>query len=141
MTTGLLRGALGELVRSVRIGYPGFERAYGMPMWRYVTEHNPAAGVEFDAAMTQASTIVNPSIAQAPDLGIVRSVVDIGGGQGGLLRALLVRHPHIEQAILFDRPTVIDQVRAATGHTCDGRIEVVGGTSFRPFPPARMPMS
>jgi Dimerisation domain len=37
MTSGLMRGALGELVHSVRTGQPGFERAFGMPMWRYAT--------------------------------------------------------------------------------------------------------
>lgn len=134
MTSGLMRGALGELVHSVRTGQPGFERVYGMPMWRYVTEHNPAAGAEFNAAMTQASTMVNPSLAQAADLSGVRSVVDIGGGQGGLVRALLACHPGIQHAIVFDRPSVIDQVQLAQDPTPDERVQLVTGDFFAAVP-------
>src|SRR5882757_6575187 len=38
MTCGLMHGAFTELVHTVRTGEPGFERAYGMPMWRHLTE-------------------------------------------------------------------------------------------------------
>ena len=134
MTAGLMRGALGELVHSLRTGQPGFERAYGMPMWRYVTERNPAAGSQFNAAMTQASAVVNPSVARAVDWSGVRSVVDVGGGQGGLLRALLACHPGIRHAILFDRPSVIDQLRAAGDTTRDERLELVAGDFFSTVP-------
>jgi hypothetical protein len=134
MTSGLMRGALGELVHSVQTGQPGFERAYGMPMWRYLSEHNPVAGAQFNAAMTQASAVVNLSLAQAADLSGVHSVVDIGGGQGGLLRALLAYHAGIEHAILFDRPSVIGQLRAA-GHTApDERIQLMAGDFFSTVP-------
>jgi len=134
MTSGLMRGAWGELMHSVQTGQPGFERAYGMPMWRYVSEHNPAAGAQFNAAMTQASAVVNPSVAQAADLSGVRSVVDIGGGQGGLLRALLAAHPGIAHAILFDRPSVIDQLRAAGHPAPEDRIQLVAGDFFSTVP-------
>ncbi|MBV8994529.1 MAG: hypothetical protein JO287_12720 [Pseudonocardiales bacterium] len=99
-----------------------------------MTEHNPAAGAQFNAAMTQASAVVNPSIAQAMDLFGVRSVVDIGGGQGGLLRALLACHPGIQHAILFDRPTVVDQVRATEDTTHDERLQLVAGNFFETVP-------
>lgn len=134
MTSGLMRGAMGELVHSVRTGQPGFERVYGMPMWPYVTEHNPAAGAVFNAAMTQASTMVNPSLAQAADLSGVRSVVDIGGGQGGLARAMLACHPGIQHAIVFDRPCVIDQVQLPQGAAPDERVQLVAGDFFTTVP-------
>lgn len=134
MTCGLMRGALGELLHSVRTGQPGFAQVYGVPMWRYITEHSPAVGVQFNAAMTQASTVVNPSIAQAMDLSGVHSVVDIGGGQGELLRALLAHHLNIERAILFDQPVVLDQVRAAQGLRPDQRLQLVAGDFFSAVP-------
>jgi hypothetical protein len=134
MAGGLARGASGELVHGVQTGQPGFERGYGIPMWRYLTEHNPAAGAQFNAAMTQASTAVNSSLAQAADLPGVRSVVDVGGGQGGLLRAWLARHPGIEHAILVDQPHVIDQVRAAWGPTSNERLQLVAGHFFSAVP-------
>lgn len=134
MGSGLMRGALGELVHTVRTGQPGFERVYGMPLWRCVTEHNPAAGAEFNAAMTHASTMVNPSLAQAADLSGVRSVVDIGGGHGGLVRALLAGHPGIQHAIVFDRPSVIEQVQLAQCPASDERVQLVAGDFFAAVP-------
>jgi hypothetical protein len=134
MTCGLMWGALSELLHSVRTGQPGFDQAYGMPMWRYLTERNSAAGAEFNAAMTEASTAVNQPIARAVDLSGVRTVVDVGGGQGGLLTALLATHPGIQRGILFDRPQVIEEVRAARGTTSEGRLELVGGDFFSAVP-------
>ena len=134
MTSGLMRGALGELLHSVRTGQPGFEQVYGTPMWRYVSEQDPAAGAEFNAAMSQASTLVNPSLAQAADLSGVRSVVDIGGGQGGLVRALLACYPGVEQAIVFDRPCVIDQLRVVPASPLDERVQLVAGDFFTAVP-------
>jgi hypothetical protein len=134
MTAGLMRGALGELVHSVRTGRPSFARAYGMPMWRYLTERNPAAGAQFNAAMAQASTAVNPAIARAADLSGVRSVVDVGGGRGGLARTILACHPDIESAIVFDQPHVIDQLRAAGEPPPGRRLQLVGGNFFSAVP-------
>jgi O-methyltransferase domain len=134
MTAGLMRGALGELVHSVRTGQPSFERAYGMPMWRYLTEYNPEAGAQFNAAMAQASTAVNPSIAHAADLSGARSVVDVGGGHGGLARTMLACHPDIECAIVFDQPHVIDQLRATGDPPPEGRLQLVGGDFFSAVP-------
>lgn len=134
MTSGLMGGALGELLHSVRTGQPGFHKAYGMPMWRYLTECDPAAGAQFNAAMTEASKAVNQPIAQAADLSGVHTLVDVGGGQGGLLTALLASHPGIQRGILFDRPQVIDEIRAARGHASNGRVQLVGGDFFSAVP-------
>ncbi|MGH3779324.1 MAG: methyltransferase [Pseudonocardiaceae bacterium] len=134
MTSGLMRGALGGLLHSVQTGQPGFDQAFGMPMWRYLTERDPVAGAQFNAAMTDASSAVNLPIAQAVDFSGVRTLVDVAGGQGSLLTTMLATHPHIERGILFDQPHVIDEVRAALGPTPQGRLELVGGDVFTAVP-------
>jgi O-methyltransferase domain/IclR helix-turn-helix domain len=124
----------GGLLHSVQTGEPGFEKVYGMPMWRYFTERDPAAGAMFNKAMTDSSAAVNPPIAQAADLSGARTVVDVGGGHGELLTTLLVTHPSLEKGILFDQPHVIDEVRAALGPAPDKRIRFEGGDFFTAVP-------
>jgi hypothetical protein len=61
----MLRPAWGELLHSVQTGEPGFDKAYGMPMWRYFAERDPAAGALFNTPMTSFSAVVDLPIAQA----------------------------------------------------------------------------
>jgi hypothetical protein len=97
----------GELSYSIRTGKPAFDSLYGMNAWRYFAERDPEAGALFDQAMTALSEATGPAIAQGYDFDGVRSFVDVGGGQGSLLRAILTAHPHIETGILFDQPQVL----------------------------------
>ena len=57
-------------------------------------------------------------------------MVDIAGGQGALLAAILTRHPHL-RGVLFDQPQVVagaEAVLQAAG--VEGCCEVVGGDFF-----------
>lgn len=126
--------AWGELLHSVQTGEPGFDKAHSMPMWRYFTERNPVAGALFDKAMTGLSAAVDSPVAQAADLSGVGTVIDIGGGHGGLLTTLLATHPSIKKGILFDQPHVIDEARVALGTAPDGRVQLEGGDFFTTVP-------
>jgi hypothetical protein len=104
---------------------PGFDQAYGTPIWRYLSERDLVVAAQFNAAMTEASATVNLLIAHAAELSRVRTLVDVGGGQGGLLTTVLATYPGIETGILFfDQPHVIDGVQAAAGPTPDGRLQL-----------------
>jgi hypothetical protein len=126
----LIWRAWDEFLYSVKTGEPGFDKAYGMPIWQYFTERDPAAGVLFNKHMIYRSAETILPIAQAVDLSGVSTVVDVGGGYGGLLTALLATHPSIEKGILFDQPHVIDEARAAFGTAPNGRIEFESGDFF-----------
>lgn len=126
--------AWGELLHSVQTGEPGFDKAHGMPIWRYFAERDPAAGAFFNKTVADFSTAVDTCVAQAADLSGVRSVVDVGGGHGGLLTTLLATYPSIKKGILFDQPHVIDEARASLGSTLDGRVQLVGGDFFAAVP-------
>jgi hypothetical protein len=123
-----------ELLYSVQTGEPGFNKAYGMSMWRYFAERDPAAGALFNARMTSFSIVVDSLIAQEAGLSGASTVVDVGGGHGGLLTTLLTTYPSIEKGILFDQPQVIAEARTALGPAADGRLRLVAGNFFTAVP-------
>jgi spermidine synthase len=56
--------------------------------------------------MASASRLVAMTVMPGQRLRGVRSIVDVGGGQGRLLRTILDAHPQIERAVLFDQALV-----------------------------------
>lgn len=80
--------AWGGLLSSVQTGGSAFEQMYGTNIFEYYGMNAEPAAI-FDRAMTQFSTIVKPAIAQAYDFSGINTLVDVAGGQGGLLLYLL----------------------------------------------------
>jgi SAM-dependent methyltransferase len=97
--------AYGGLLHSVRIGGPAFVRTHGQPLYGYLHAH-PRAAVQFNTAMSASSVQESLAILEAYDFSDAQSVVDIGGGHGALLAALLRAHPALT-GILFDLPSVV----------------------------------
>jgi O-methyltransferase len=124
----------GDLLHSVRTGEPSFNKIHDMPIWRYFTERDPTQGAMFNKVVADSSAAVNLPIARAANLSGARTVVDVGGGHGGLLTALLTAHPSIETGILFDQPHVIDEARAALSLAPDKRIQLESGDFFTAVP-------
>jgi len=125
--------AWGHLLHSVRTGENAFRDLHGQSVWDY-REENPYESAIFDRAM--ASTTfgdVEPLLA-AYDFGRFETVVDIGGGNGALLSALLQRYPQM-QGVVFDQPAVVE--RAAEPLRAAGaaeRCRLVGGSFFDSVP-------
>jgi hypothetical protein len=95
---------------------------------------DPAAGAVFDAAMTSVSTRLAPAIVEAYDFSAFSTLVDVGGGHGHLLAALLQANPRLH-GVLFDRPSTVaalhDDLRAPG---VAERVEVVAGSFFDRVP-------
>ncbi|HEX6556007.1 MAG TPA: methyltransferase [Ktedonobacteraceae bacterium] len=126
--------ASGELIYSVRTGTPAFEHLFGKEMWRYLSEDDPEAGALFNRSMTSLAGSADELIAEAYDFSAMQTLVDIGGGHGGLLMTVLKQNPTL-RGILFDLPAVIEQARelvAEAGLT--DRIELVAGDFFQEVP-------
>jgi hypothetical protein len=66
----------------------------------------------FDEAMTAVSGLVIPLLVAAYRFSDVGSLVDVAGGQGSLLAAILRASPAV-RGTLFDQPEVIESARAA----------------------------
>ena len=107
------------------------ELAHGMSFFDYLTQH-PAAGRNFDVAMNLINQGEPEAVAESYDFAGVRTLVDVGGGNGSGLAAMLTRHAHL-RGVLFDLPAVTEQ--AAPGLAALGdRCEVVGGDFFESMP-------
>jgi hypothetical protein len=74
----------------------------------------------------------NPLVAQAYDFPPDATVVDVGGGHGGLLLAVLRRHPGLRGA-LFDQQHVLDGHRLGE-LGADDRWDLVAGDFFTGAP-------
>jgi hypothetical protein len=118
---------------SVRTGTPGVELAFGLRLFDYLAQHPDAAAV-FDAAMTSVTTTEVASILDAYNFSPMRTIIDVGGGQGHLLTAVLKAHPQ-SRGVLYDQPEVVAQAQdliAAAGVA--QRCEAIGGDFFQSVP-------
>lgn len=105
-----------RLADAVRSGEPVVPDLYGKDFFTYLREDGGDDAAVFNRAMTQSSARTSTSVAEALDVTGSKTLVDIGGGQGHLLRTLLEHNPDLH-GILFDLPTVI---AAATPELRDG---------------------
>ena len=80
--------AWGGLEHAVRTGEPGFDHAHGADTWEYYASH-PDDSERFDAAMAALTRGSAEAIVDAYDFARFRRVVDVGGGDGTLLAAIL----------------------------------------------------
>ena len=123
----------GELLHTVRTGEAGFQKRFGAPFFEYMTRH-PDRHRIYDDAMTGVHGGETGPMLAAYDFSRFRTVVDVGGGKGLLLAAVLDRHPAV-QGILFDLPAVADRARdVLSGSAVAGRCRVEGGDFFAAVP-------
>jgi hypothetical protein len=98
------------MLHSVQTGRPAFDHIFGQSHFSYFEQHPEATRI-FDAAMTSRSGIENKAIVAAYDFSQAATVVEVGGGEGSLLQAVLDASPHT-QGVLFDQPHVIAAARS-----------------------------
>ena len=125
--------AWGELAYSVRTGEPAFPEVFGMDIWAYRVQH-PAANAIFNAAMTAHAAQDIPPILAAYDFSPWQTIVDVGGGNGILLAAILTAYPAL-RGILLDQPHVVAAAaaRLQAAGVAD-RCQLVGGDFFAAAP-------
>lgn len=99
--------AYGRTSYSATSGLPAFDLVHGGPIFGYLGRH-PAAASRFDEAMTAFSCQEAAAIFVAHDFSGAERVVDVGGGQGALLDAILAAHPRA-RGVLLDRQGVVER--------------------------------
>lgn len=121
---------------ALRAGEVAFERVHGSSLFAWNAEH-PEAGDAFNRLMVAATTGTAAAVVDVYDFSPHRTVIDLGGGLGVFLAAVLRAHPHL-RGILFDLPPVAGPARLALDAAGVGdRCEVVGGDFFTdPLPAA-----
>lgn len=98
------------LEHSVRSGEPGFAYVHGSPMFKYLETH-PDSARRFDEAMASLSGAMNRILVQAYEWSRFSTLVDIAGGSGSTLAAILEANPKVS-GVLFDLPHVIERARS-----------------------------
>lgn len=96
---------------------------------------DPREAEAFNGAMTGLSAMAGQAVAGAYDWSRFGTIVDVGGGHGALLAAILGTAP-AARGVLFDLPAVLDS-RPADGPfaALGDRAEAVGGDFFEAVPP------
>jgi O-methyltransferase domain/Dimerisation domain len=123
----------GALAYSVRTGQPAFEHIFGMRFDAYLAQHREAADI-FQAFMHVATTEEAMAVAPVYDFSGFTTVVDVGGGRGALLAAILKHNPHL-RGILFETPQVIaDAPPLLAAQGVADRCELVAGDFFQTLP-------
>ena len=122
------RGAAG-LLDAVRSGGTPFEAVYGASFFDHL-DADPGHDAAFQASMAGRSEAEAEAVVAAYDFSGLRKLVDVGGGRGILLAAILRAVPGLE-ATLVDRPGAVEAARAFLG----GRASCVTGDFFEAVPP------
>jgi hypothetical protein len=123
----------GEIEFSIRTGRPAFEHVFGAPLFQYYHDH-PEAGQVSAAALNALSAADNDAIAASYPFPNGATVVDVAGGRGSLLEAILTRHPGLH-GVLLERAALTE----AGGHALEAaglqdRCHVVTGDFFSSVP-------
>lgn len=95
---------------------------------------DPREAEAFNGAMTNLSAMAGQAVAGAYDWSRFGTLVDVGGGHGALLAAILGTAP-ATRGVLFDLPAVVDS-RPADGPAAalGDRLQAVGGDFFAAVP-------
>ena len=122
-----------DLEYCVRTGDPAF-RKRGLDDPFKDPARTPEDDAGFDAAMADITKLTAVAVARAYDFGPLRTVVDVGGGNGALLIGILRAHPHLRGTV-FDQPHAAERARRQI--QADGlseRCDAVGGDFFESVP-------
>ena len=123
----------GNLANAVRKGENSFRMLHGTDIWEWRAEHADESAI-FDEAMRSMTIGANASILDAYDFGQFGTIVDVAGGNGTLIAALLAAHP-ASRGILFDQEHVVsgaEPILRAAGVL--DRCEIVAGSFFASVP-------
>lgn len=121
-----------DLEYSIRTGKSALEHIYGVDMYGYLNKHPDEARL-FNLAIAGYSRELDKAVAHAYDFTPFSSLVDVGGGHGGLVTEILSSCLSLK-GILFDKASVIESARESIDPKISPRIEYVAGDFFEKVP-------
>lgn len=124
----------GAAMHSLRTGETAFDHVFGKPFFDHLAKQ-PELGRAFNGLMQRGIEARVTGVLSAFDFSAARHIVDLGGGNGALLSAILSSSPQSTGA-LFDLPSVIGEARQRLGElVAGGRVEFIEGDLFLgPYP-------
>ena len=124
--------AVGHMAYSIRTGESAFTHLHGVTFFQYLKAH-PEIQKRFDDAMARIADSYDEAIAAAYDFSHFRRIVDVGGGQGGLLVHIL-RQSRKATGVLFEQPQVVERATRLSAAGFGKRAEMIGGDFFKSVP-------
>ena len=125
--------AWGNLMHSLKTGEIAFDNFFGVDVWQYF-QQNPEDAAVFNNSMSNMTAATNNAILSRYDFSGFATIVDVGGGHGGLITDILKSNPQLK-GVLFDAAEVIEGARPkleAAGLA--DRCEIVAGDFFKIVP-------
>ena len=126
--------SLVQLLHTVRTGEPAFPAHFGRSFWDDLSA-DPTRSATYAAQMGSDVAEWAPLIISAYDWGSLGHVVDVGGGNGTLLIALLNHYPTLRGTLVDLHDTAEAAQKALMEAGLTDRSEVVAGSFFDPLPP------
>lgn len=125
--------AYGGMLHAVRTGRSAYPAVHGREFWAdYRADER--LRLFFGATMAGFAWQTGPEVAAGYDWAPVSTVLDVGGGTGALLHAVLSAHPYLHGAVL-DLPEVAPEAEEfLSGAGLGERARFVGGSFLEPLP-------
>ena len=134
MEGGLIMPGWNQLIETIRTGKTIDELAgRGSERFEVLAERKEAAAL-FNDAMVSMTRLTLPAVLSALDLSGIATVMDVGGGLGQLMGAILGKYPSM-RGIVFDLPHCADDAKknlSAAGVAA--RAEFIAGNFFESVP-------
>lgn len=123
----------GNILHAMKTGESAFQGLFGSNVFEHYAQHPEPAAI-FDRAMTSFSGVETAGVVADYDFSEIHTLVDVAGGHGSLLAAILQANSHM-RGILFDTPEVIQR---ATSHFAENglgdRCQLTSGSFFESVP-------
>ncbi len=122
-----------DLLETITTGAPAYEHRYGRDFWGDL-DANPVLRRSFDAQMQWRFRVQAGQIADRFDWSRFVDVLDVGGGEGVVLAAILHAHPDVRGRVLDLAPVTTAAVDAFAAAGLADRAGAVTGSFFDPLP-------
>jgi orsellinic acid C2-O-methyltransferase len=120
-----------QVRHTVETGECAFDHVYGKNIYTHLAEHADLSTL-FNVAMGQESRIAAGLVAAGYDYSRVKKVIDIGGGDGSVIAAILNAHPHLT-GVVFDSAAGVAEAPGVVADVAD-RVEIIAGDFFASVP-------
>jgi hypothetical protein len=125
--------AYGRMHHSIQTGQPAFEDVHGEPLFDFLMARPDAAAV-FNSGMSSFSHQEAEAILAAYDFSATSRVVDVGGGDGTMLLAMLRRHAALSGMVLELPAVAAEAERKLASAGLGGRSVCISGDFFESVP-------
>ena len=122
-----------DLLGTITTGAPAYPRRYGQDFWADLDTH-PELRSSFDAQMNRRFRVQAPQIAERFDWSRFSEILDVGGGDGQVLAAILHAHPDLRGRVLDLSPTATVAAGRFASAGLEDRAGAVSGSFFDPLP-------